>query len=84
MTIHFELTEHRDDGTGEAISAVNATEWLIPIEVVKQIAAEYNLQLVMNTRFDQFLYQLDLKESFLIKLHSLISPMFYRIAIMMY
>ncbi len=57
MTIHFELTEHRDDGTGEAISAVNATEWLIPIEVVKQIAAEYNLQLVMNTRFDQFLYQ---------------------------
>ena len=35
LTIHFKLTEHRDDG--EAISAVNATEWLIPLKLLRKL-----------------------------------------------
>ena len=51
LTIHFKLTEHRDDGEAFLLSP---TEWLIPIETVAQIAAEYNLVLVMNTSLTSF------------------------------
>jgi SAM-dependent methyltransferase len=56
MTCNFQLTEHRDNG--EAIDAVNATEWLLPVEAVVQIAAEFNLELRSNMRFDQYMHQM--------------------------
>ena len=55
MTCQFKLTEHREDG--DFVDAVNAKEWLIPVESVVQIAAEFNLLLLGASRFDQHLRQ---------------------------